>query len=408
MPITLLLDLDDTLLRNNIDSFLPAYLKLLGQHFDHRYPDGLMIRELLTATNQMITNQKPGSTLEEVFSQAFYPALGTTKEAMRSDLDTFYAQEYPMLSKLTEAQPGVVTTVESAFSRGYQIIIATNPLFPATAIEQRLEWAGLNPKKYPFTLITNYENMHFAKPHLAYFAEILAQQGWSGQPVVMVGNTFDDDILPARKMGIATYHFVPGQPFTLAAADAYHASGDFEGLIPWLKDIENRPYSLPREPEALLPALRATPAALASLTHSFPTTHWNQAPKPGEWSITEVIAHLRDVDQEVNLPRIQRVLEQDNPFLPGVDSDPWAIQRGYAQQNGQNALHEFTTTRVQIINLLADISAQQWQRPARHAIFGPSRLMDLVEIMFTHDRNHLQQIRENIAALQTTSHSQSG
>lgn len=407
MPLTLLLDLDDTLLRNNIEDFLPAYLKLLSQHLEHRYPGDHMVRELLSATRRMIMNQDSTSTLEEVFDRAFYPALGTTKEEIRPDLEDFYARVYPGLAQITNAQPHAVSLVDTARACGYRIVVATNPLFPATAIEQRLTWAGLPPENYPFALITNYENMHFAKPNPAYTAEILAYLGWPAKPAVMVGNSLEDDLLPASQIGLVTYHFIPNQAFTLSDHPVCAASGDFSGLADWLKQVEATTFNLPRTPEALIPALRATPAALLSLTRGLSENRWRYSPAPEAWSVTEVIAHLRDVDAEVNLPRLHRVLEQNNPFLPGVNSDPWAVERGYAQQDGHKALRDLADSRARIIALLEGLAPQDWKRPARHAIFGPSQLIDLVEIIFTHDRTHLQQVRENLLAFKNSAHSQS-
>jgi FMN phosphatase YigB (HAD superfamily) len=405
MTITLLLDLDDTLIRNDINQFLPAYLKMLSQHLDSIHPGDQMVRELLIATRGMITNQDAASTLEEVFDRAFYPALGTTKASLQNVLENFYANVYPGLAPLTRKQPAASALVDAAYQRGYQVAVATNPLFPATAIEQRLDWAGLPVEQYDYALVTNYSNMHFSKPNPAYYAEILAQLGWPSDPVVMVGNSLEDDILPASSLGIATYHYMENAPFTTTGEQS--ASGDLSGVLPWLQTLEAGCFELPRTSAALLPAQRATPAALSTLTRTIPDEAWAYSPAANEWSITEIIAHLRDVDREVNLPRLLRVVTEENPFLVGVNSDPWAVERGYAKQNGQDALRDFSAARAEILSLLGSLSEAGWQRSARHAIFGPSLLSDLVEIIFTHDRNHLQQIRENIQAYLLTSATQS-
>ena len=41
--------------------------------------------------------------------------------------------------------------------------------------------------------------------------------------------------------------------------------------------------------------------------------------------MTEIICHLRDVEREVNLPRIRRVLAEQNPFLVGEVTDVWVF-----------------------------------------------------------------------------------
>ncbi len=110
--------------------------------------------------------------------------------------------------------------------------------------------------------------------------------------------------------------------------------------------------------------------------------------------MTEIICHLRDVDEGVNLPRLKKVLQEDNPFLPGEDTDPWASERGYKNQNGRQALRQFITVREQMMEMLEAMDFEDWERPARHAIFGPTRLRELVNFIAGHDRLHVQQAFE--------------
>jgi hypothetical protein len=101
---------------------------------------------------------------------------------------------------------------------------------------------------------------------------------------------------------------------------------------------------------------------------------------------------LRDVDQEVNLARIRRVLQENDPFLSGKDTDPWADERMYFCQDGPQALHEFTTARMKLLDLLEAATPEDWERTARHAILGPTTLRELVRIVAEHDRLHVRQV----------------
>ncbi len=83
--------------------------------------------------------------------------------------------------------------------------------------------------------------------------------------------------------------------------------------------------------------------------------------------------------------------QQSNPFLPGIDTDRWADERNYLQQDGRSALQDFTQARIKLVNLLEGLSADDWQRPARHAIFGPTTLQELVGFIVGHDRLHVRQ-----------------
>jgi hypothetical protein len=148
----------------------------------------------------------------------------------------------------------------------------------------------------------------------------------------------------------------------------------------------------------MLAVLRSTPAVLDTLGRDLPSEAWTKRPEPGEWSLTEILCHLRDVEIEVNLPRVQLLLEQNNPFLPGKDTDPWAVQRHYVRQDGIQALHKFTTARLELLDLLEAVQPEDWNRPARHAIFGPTWLAELVRINAGHDRLHVRQVEGALSA----------
>jgi len=77
--------------------------------------------------------------------------------------------------------------------------------------------------------------------------------------------------------------------------------------------------------------------------------------------------------------------------MPGIDSDKWAAERLYYCQNGPEALRDFTSSRIQLLDILDGLRPEDWQRPARHAIFGPTSLKELVSIIVGHDRLHIQQ-----------------
>lgn len=400
MTPTLLLDLDDTLLDNQIGEFLPLYLRALGKHLAaHAAPERL-IPTLLSATREMIQNNRPDLTLKEVFEAKFYPDLDLDKEALQADIDEFYAEIFPGLRAHTHPRPEAIALVEYAVDCGYRIVIATNPLFPRSAILQRLEWANLSPEDYPFSLIASYETFHFAKPNPVFFTEILARLGWPDGPVVMVGDDLDQDIYPARSIGIPTFWVAPNKTSGTGDAISSTAQGSLERVIPWLDSAD--PVQL--RPDfsstlAIAATLRATPAALAVLMNEVPASFYNVRAKPDEWGLTEILCHLRDVEQEVNLPRLKKVIDEADPFLPGMVTDPWAEERQYICQDAATALASFTQSRLQMLSLLESLSAEGWRRTARHAIFGPTHIKELAGINAGHDRLHVQQVRKTVDLL---------
>jgi FMN phosphatase YigB (HAD superfamily) len=397
MSLVLLLDLDDTCLGNSMDTFIPAYLQALGDHLADIISPEEMLPALLSSTQEMLENQRPDRSLKQVFDRAFYTKVGFDPQNFTDRFDSFYSEVFPRLKRLTQFRPEAVSMVKEAFRRGYSVGIATNPLFPLTAILQRLEWAGLSPGQYPFSLIPSYETSYFAKPNPAFFTETLSLLGWPEGPVVMVGDNIEHDIVPAQKLGIGTFWVTNGEQVIESEFDNSKGYGNLEDLLPWIDatplEIHEPDFS---QVEAMQAVLRATPAVLNSFARDLETVSWQEHPEPGEWNFTEIICHMRDVDTEVNTPRVNKVLEDDNPFLPGIDSDKWAEERLYYCQNGPQALQDFILSRMKLLEILDGLKSDDWQKPARHAIFGPTNLKELVSIIVGHDRLHVRQAKNSL------------
>jgi len=394
MTITLLLDLDDTLLETNMATFFPAYLQALSAALSHLTPPETMLPALMSGTKRMMENLDPALTLREVFDAYFFNKLGMARDSLQAAIDNFYDEVFPNLGSLTKARPEAIRLVDWAFEQGYRVAIATNPLFPLKAIQHRLRWAGLPPERYPFALISSYERFHFTKESVAYFGEVMDQMGWPEDPVVMVGNDMDMDLRPAQQAGLPIFWVKNGDEIS-PEFDAI-PQGRLEEFRNWLEGVD--PQALQpayNSPQALRALLRSTPAVLASLTRDLSARAWSRAPKPDEWRLTEIIGHLRDVDRDVNLTRLRRVLAEQNPFIVGEVTDVWVKERQYARQDGRTSLVEFTTVRKELLALLDGLQAE-WNRLARHAIFGPTSLQELVGFMAGHDRLHVKQAFEAI------------
>lgn len=395
MTLTLLLDLDDTLLSNNINTFLPAYLSLLGKHLASYVPPEQMVRRLLASTQDMLANNSARLTLERAFDQGFYPAIGHTKDEMRPLLEEFYREIFPSLRAITAPRPEAARLVAHAAQQGHTLVVATNPIFPRQAILHRVAWAGLSAAQ--FALITDYEHFHFAKPNPAFFAEILAQLGWPDQPAVVIGNSLEDDLLPAAKLGLPVYWVTTAESELPAGLHPLSGCGALADAPAWLDSLDvARLRQEFNTPAALLASLKATPAALDALSRGLSARQWQERPEPGAWSVTEICCHLRDVDGEVNLPRIETVAAEDNPFLPGIDTDPWAEERDYRSQDGPAALRDFIEARARLVERLEGLPENDWQRISRHAIFGPTTLKDLASFIVTHDRMHIAQFKASV------------
>lgn len=397
MTFTLLLDLDDTLLDSNIEAFIPAYFQKLAAHLAQRIPPEKLLTELDASTRRMYASARLDQTLEQVFSARFYPPLGLSQPELAADLEDFYDNIFPGLQPLTRPRPEAIALVDWAFAQGWRVAIATDPLFPRKAILHRLRWAGLPPEKYPFALISDFQTFHFAKASVAYYAEFLNALGWENEPVLMVGDSLERDILPARQAGLPTFWLAPADDASQAAP-----GGSLTGLRRYLQTTD--PAALQADfsaPAALMALLMGNAAALHSLSRQFDSARWAERPAPGEWALTEIFCHLRDVEIEVNLPRIAAVLREENAFIAGQVTDPWAEERDYLHQDGAAALASCLAARSRLLETLRALTPEQWERSARHTIFGPTTLRELVTFLADHDRVHVQQARQFTALANT-------
>lgn len=201
----LLLDLDDTLLGNDLDTFMKGYFALLGDYARPVFDEAAFLPHLIQATQAMIADTDPQLTNDQVFWRAFEGLTGGRRTDLEPFFLRFYDTEFTRLRPSTVARPAAAALVRAALDRGLAVVIATNPLFPRVAIEQRLEWAGIAVADHPYALVTSYENMHAAKPQPAYYREILSLVGQPPARALMVGDDWRNDIAPAAAAGLHTY-----------------------------------------------------------------------------------------------------------------------------------------------------------------------------------------------------------
>ena len=388
MTLTLLLDLDDTLLETNMGAFVPAYFQALSKHLvDYVQPEK-MLPALMKGTELMLGSEDPSRTLQEVFESYFYPKLGVPKDQLIHVIEQFYDEVFPSIGVVTRKREGAVDLVDWAFAKGYRVAVATDPLFPRKAVYHRIRWAGLDPER--FELVSSFETFHFTKSHPAYFAEVLGRLGWPNDPVLMVGNDIDRDLKPAQSMGLKTYYVNDDHASGFGPeADAH---GELSDLRSWLEstDLESLEPSI-QTPAAILAVMSSTPAVLQSLTASVSDSNWPHKPAADEWALVEVICHLRDTEREIHHMQVNILLEENEPFIPRPDSTVWAKERNYLKEDGRMALRDFTSARLEMLTKLKELDDAIWKQKARHAIFGPTHFQEVIGFIADHDRMHIQQ-----------------
>jgi FMN phosphatase YigB (HAD superfamily) len=350
-------------------------------------PPERLVPQLLKSTSVMLANHLPARTLERTFADDFYPAIGIAEPELLPHFYDFYRDEFPKLRGLTARRDSAARLVASALDAGLRVAVATNPLFPRIAIDHRLAWAGVPSDRTEFWVVTSYEIFHSAKAQPAYYAEILGHLGVHAAEAAMVGDNVQDDLIPARSLGMATFHVSD-------APQAGFPGGDLEQVLAWFPSADRETDSdAARTPAGVRARLHGQLGSLLTLASGLTPEQWHRRPAPGEWSPTEIVCHLRDLDREVHLPRLERILAAEDPFLAAVDSDPWAEARGYASQSGPEALAELAERREQALRLLESLAPEAWNRTARPALIGPATLAEVASLAADHELLHLAALR---------------
>jgi FMN phosphatase YigB (HAD superfamily) len=234
---TVLFDLDNTLLVNDMDLFLPRYFSALGKHM-RQLPNGdRWIMGLLAAMRIVVDTDHPDQTNEAVVWQHMEAVFGFDRNSADAILKAFYTDVFPELGAVATSAPAAKRAIELCFAQGVDVVIATNPLFPKAAIDERLRWAGIPPDVYDYKLITGYETMVAAKPTLAYYRQILAMLDANPMETLMIGDSWTNDIEPAAQLGISTYWIPTARQPEPADPNLPTASGTLEQFCDWFSAV---------------------------------------------------------------------------------------------------------------------------------------------------------------------------
>lgn len=397
MPITLLVDLEETLLDTSAAGFLPTYYAALADHLCDLVPQALLLSALHSGIRRMRLSHDPSQTLQQAFDAEFFGRFPAHADGLRRRVDLFYRTVFPSLGRMAGARPGAQDLIDWARSAGHQVALATEPLFPLPATMERVRWAGIDPAS--FAAVASYETFHFTKEHPAYFAEVLGRLGWPDGPVVMAGNDVDGELRQAETLGLTTFHVVPAGP------GAAPAAADLMRLREWIVSAEGGLQAPAFATKAaVLAMLQATPAILAGYLAGLSQAEWSGVKSAGDWALVELVCHLRDTEREVHAQQISTLVNSETPFVARPDAAVWAKQRPYRQEEGAAALKQFIAARTSAMERLSLLPDEVWTKPARHAIFGPSSLLEVIGFMAEHDRLHLRQAWRLLPARTTGTH----
>ena len=140
--------------------------------------------------------------------------------------------------------------------------------------------------------------------------------------------------------------------------------------------------------------LETTPVRIRAATAGLAAARLRRAPKRGEWSMNEILAHLRSC-ADARGEFIRSMLAERRPTLRAIDPRSWIEQTDYPDLEFEASFRAFRRQRARLLDLLRSLSAQSWMRTAIVTGGGPARertVLFYAQWVARHERAHVRQI----------------
>ena len=123
----------------------------------------------------------------------------------------------------------------------------------------------------------------------------------------------------------------------------------------------------------------------------FPAEALTRHPLEGKWSAAEIVHHLADSEMASAL-RLRKLLTEDHAVIQGYDEAAYASQLKYNTRDMTPALDAFRAARATTVQILNDMSEEDWQRQGWHTESGAYSAEKWLRIYADHAHNHASQI----------------
>ncbi|MBR5125241.1 MAG: HAD family hydrolase [Oscillospiraceae bacterium] len=234
MITTILFDLDGTLLPMDQERFVKSYIGRMAKKLaPYGYDPELLSKGLWAGTGAMVKNSGAISN-EELFWQVFNSIIGKDCRVDDELFMDYYRNEFQLVAQDCGYDPRAAEVISMIKAMGYNVVLATNPLFPSIATHSRAKWAGLNPED--FSLITTYENSCHCKPNPEYYRDILATLNCNPENCVMVGNDVQEDMI-ARELGMQVFLLTDCIIDRTGGSIDQYPHGSFPELITFIQEL---------------------------------------------------------------------------------------------------------------------------------------------------------------------------
>ncbi len=185
-------DLDGTLLPLDMKEFMALYYEAIEESGFYGRISKQNGREIFNAAVYAMLKNDGRTSNRDVFYGAIESMAGVTSDELIPHMEGFYNNQFRRLKACARPDKNVPLVIDEIKAKGFRLIIATNPLFPKTATDQRIEWAGLDPADFEY--VSYYHNSSWCKPNHGFYREILSKLSLSASECYIVGNDVTEDM----------------------------------------------------------------------------------------------------------------------------------------------------------------------------------------------------------------------
>jgi len=149
--------------------------------------------------------------------------------------------------------------------------------------------------------------------------------------------------------------------------------------------------------QELLSALEGVVIELSRTVGGLPYHAWQLPFVQGAHTPHYILAHLRELEEQVFSLQVRRILDEDSPVLTIFDDNVWVAGHYDPGKPARLILEEFTHLRKQEVNGLRVLPSEDWSRTARHPWWGVHTLQWWVELQLDYSQQHLKELAAFLA-----------
>ena len=159
-------------------------------------------------------------------------------------------------------------------------------------------------------------------------------------------------------------------------------------------------YDTGRSIDLILAALAEQPKMIAELTSGLSERRLRASAQRGDWSLNDVLAHLRACSDMWG-KYIAIIVAEDRPTITAVNPRTWITHTNYCDLEFAPSLRAFRRQRAGLLMLLRSLAKSEWSRTAIVKGAGAPRertVLDYAQRLADHERSHAKHIARLVGA----------